>query len=77
MDADERTLDKSDLRASRVTVGCDKLASIPKEFNAVFGKKICKITIRVESRFTVPMDPEIKIGSSVDVDHGEGAPATS
>lgn len=77
VDVDGRILDKSDLRAARVTMGCDRLSSIPRKFNAVFGRQICKIGIRVEARITAPMDPEIRVETSAKEGHGEDAPLTS
>lgn len=58
IEVDGRTLDRSNFRVARVTVSCDRVSDIPKEFSAVFGRQLCKIRIRVEMRLIVPKDPE-------------------
>lgn len=41
-DVEKQTLDKADLTAAQVTIDRDKLSVIPKEFNTVFDKQMCK-----------------------------------
>lgn len=47
IDIRESTLDKLDMRAAKVYVGCDNLASLPRSFNAVLGSQLCKIEMDV------------------------------
>lgn len=45
---EEETLSKEDLSAMKVRAGCEKLEAIPL-IHCVFGKQICKISIKVEA----------------------------
>lgn len=47
IDIDEDTYQKWKLDCARIRVGCDSLAAIPSQFNAVLGCQFCAIRLRI------------------------------
>lgn len=49
LETSESTLDKSDLLAARMYVGCDDIWSIPTEINVIIGSKCYRAIIKMEA----------------------------
>lgn len=52
-------LDKTDLSAMRLYVGCDDIGSIPEEIAVIIGSKSYKASVKIEAQIIEP--PKIKI----------------
>lgn len=41
----QETLNRVELDAAKIEIGCDSIEAIPKDFNIVIGQQMCKINI--------------------------------
>lgn len=60
IDVDENTLNKTDIRAAKLLVGCYDAVVIPTEFNVTIRNQLCKITTTILYKIIHLRDPIIR-----------------
>lgn len=68
LDISDSTLEKTDLSAARMYVGCDELGSIPKRMTVIIGSSCYNITIKIEAQIKEPVEVRV---SQEEMERGE------